>query len=141
MSKSSPVEELSVLVVEAVRRVHRDLGPGLLESVYEAALSKVLGDAGLRVERRKAVPLEYEGLLFDEGFHVDLLVEDSLPVELKAVDELKPVHARQVLTHLRLMNLPVGYLINFETLSPDEGIRRIVNDAATPARALCRPVA
>lgn len=130
MQQNTPLEELARRVVEAAFRVQGDLGPGLLESVYEAALAKVLSDCGLKVERGKAVPVEYAGERFDEGLFIDLLVEGVLPVELKAVDRFLPVHDRQVLTSLRLLNLPLGLLINFDSGHPSKWVRRIGNPLA-----------
>lgn len=122
------LEELSALVVDTAFHLHKDLGPGLLESVYEAVLAKALENRGLRVERQKPVPIKYEGLQFDEGFRADLLVESSLLVELKSVEEFVPVHGKQVLTYLRLLSLPLGLLINFGAKTFKDGIKRIVNN-------------
>jgi GxxExxY protein len=122
------VEELSAEVVDAAFHLHKDLGPGLLETVYEVVLAKVLEQRGLRVDRQKPVAIEYAGLRFEEGFRADLLVEDQLVVELKSVENLAPVHAKQMLTYLRLLNLPLGLLINFGAATFKEGIKRIVNN-------------
>lgn len=122
------IEELSAEVVDAAFHLHKDLGPGLLESVYEAVLARMLAKRGLRVERQKPVPIEFGDLRFDEGFRVDLLVEGCLVVELKSVENLAPVHAKQLLTYLRLLHLPLGLLINFGAATFKEGVRRIVND-------------
>ncbi|MEW6133422.1 MAG: GxxExxY protein [Pseudomonadota bacterium] len=121
------VEEISAVVVDCGYRLHRDLGPGLLESVYEAVLTRMLQQEGLRAERQKPVPITFGGLTFDEGFRADLLVEERVLVELKSVEKLAPVHAKQVLTYLRLLNLPLGLLINFGAATFKEGIKRIVN--------------
>ena len=107
--------------------MHRDLGPGLLESVYEAILEKILIERGLSVERQKRVTFDYAGLHFDDGLRVDLLVERSVVVELKSVDKLAPVHSKQVLTYLKLLDLRVGLLINFGGATLKEGLKRIVN--------------
>lgn len=120
-------EELSRIVVDCGYRIHVEVGPGLLESVYEAVLSKLLSDRGLRVERQKAIPIQVMGLSLDEGFRADLLVEDVLLVELKSVENLAPVHSKQVLTYLRLLKLPLGLLMNFGTATFKEGCKRIVN--------------
>jgi iron complex transport system substrate-binding protein len=114
-------------IVDAAYGIHRRLGPGLLESVYEALLARVLADRGLAVERQKPVPFEFDGLRLDEGFRVDLLVAEQVVVELKSVERTTPVHAKQVLTYLRLMNLPVGLLINFGAPTLKEGLKRVVN--------------
>ena len=108
-------------------RIHVEVGPGLLESVYEAVLSKLLADRGLRVERQKMIPINVMGLSLDEGFRADLLVEDTLLIELKSVEKLAPVHSKQVLTYLRLLNLPLGLLMNFGAATFKEGCKRIVN--------------
>ncbi|HTI70520.1 MAG TPA: GxxExxY protein [Candidatus Limnocylindria bacterium] len=115
-------------IIDESLKLHRGLGPGLLESVYEAVLAKSLAQRGLVVERQKPVPFEYGGIVFDEGLRVDLLVEKRVIVELKSLEKLAPVHSKQVLTYLRLMKLPVGLLINFGAPTLKEGLHRIVND-------------
>jgi GxxExxY protein len=134
------VEELSGVVVDAAYHLHRDLGPGLLESVYEVLLAKVLEDRGLRVERQKPVAIEYQGVRFDEGFRADLVVDGLLVVELKSVERLSPVHAKQLLTYLRLMNLRLGLLINFGAGLFKDGVERIVNDHRNFASSRLRVV-
>jgi iron complex transport system substrate-binding protein len=121
------VEEVSSVVVDTAFHLHRDLGPGLLESVYEAVLARMLERRGLRVERQKSVAFDFDGMYFDEGLRVDLLVEDCLLIELKSVERLAPVHGKQLLTYLRLLNLPVGLLINFGAATFKEGVKRVVN--------------
>lgn len=121
------VEEISAEVVDAAFHLHKNLGPGLLESVYEVVLAKALEKRGLKVERQKSIPIEFDGILFDEGFRADLLVEGIFLVELKSVENLIPVHGKQVLTYLRLLKLPLGLLINFGSATFKEGIKRIVN--------------
>jgi len=120
-------EELARIVVDCAFQLHKELGPGLLESVYEVVLQKMLEEAGMTVKRQVAVPIEVFGLKFDEGFRADLIVEDALLVELKSVSQLAPVHSKQVLTYLRLLNLPLGLLINYGTATFKEGIKRILN--------------
>lgn len=122
------VEEISAIVVDSAYHLHVDLGPGLLESVYETVLARVLTERGLRVERQKGVVFEYQGMRFDDGLRVDLLVNESLIVELKSVETLAPVHGKQLLTYLRLMNLPLGLLINFGAATFKQGCKRIVNN-------------
>lgn len=122
------VEEVSAIVVDTALQLHRDLGPGLLESVYEAVLATILVQKGLLVERQKAIPIRYQGVELDEGFRLDLLVDDQLIIELKSVETLHPVHPKQVLTYLRLMNLPLGLLINFGAPLLKDGLKRIVNN-------------
>lgn len=128
-------DDITGEIVDAAYKVHVDLGPGLLESVYEAVLKRELELRGLAVERQKTKCFEYNGMIFDEGLRLDLLVEGAVVVELKPVEMLAPVHAKQVLTYLRLLKLPVGLLINFGAPTLKEGIRRIVNNyqpSATP---------
>jgi iron complex transport system substrate-binding protein len=115
------IDELSGLVVDMAIGVHRDLGPGLLESVYELVLAGRLEDAGLKVARQVPVPLSVGGRYFEVAFRIDILVEDRLILEIKAV-------ARQLLTYLRLFQQPVGLLLNFSEATMKEGIRRMVND-------------
>ena len=121
-------ERVAAVVVDAAYKVHKTLGPGLLESVYEAVLARMLERRGLRVERQKAVAFDFDGMHFDEGLRVDLLVEGCLVVELKSVETLAPVHAKQLLTYLRLLNLPIGLLINFGAATFKEGAKRVVNN-------------
>ena len=122
------VEEISAEVVDAAFHLHKDLGPGLLESVYEIVLAKLLEQRGLSVERQKPIPIHYAGLRFDEGFRADLIVEGSLLIELKSVENLAAVHGKQVLTYLRLLDLPLGFLINFGSATFKDGVKRIVNN-------------
>lgn len=121
-------EEASAAVVDAALQLHRDLGPGLLESVYEAVLARMLTERGIAVERQKMLPFSFLGMHVDEGLRIDLLVAGRLVVELKSVENLAPVHSKQVLTYLRLSNLSLGLLINFGAATFKEGIRRIVNN-------------
>ncbi|WP_291322276.1 GxxExxY protein [Desulfonatronospira sp.] len=125
--QSEYIEKLASTVIDTAFHLHRDLGPGLLESVYEAVLAHELGARGLMVERQKPVPVHYQGVVLDEGFRLDLLVEKRLIVELKSVEELHPVHPKQVLTYLRLMDLPLGLLINFGAPLLKQGLKRVVN--------------
>jgi GxxExxY protein len=119
--------EITGEIVDAAYRLHSRLGPGLLESVYESVLARVLEERGLRVDRQKAVAFQFEGIVFDDGLRVDLFVENSVVVELKAVDKVAPVHVKQVLTYLRLLDLPVGLLINFGAERMKDGLQRITN--------------
>jgi GxxExxY protein len=121
-------EEISAIVIDAAFQIHRDIGPGLLESVYELVLARALEKRGLRVERQKVVAFEYDGMTFEAGLRVDLLIEDKFIVELKSVETMIPVHPKQVLTYLRLLHLPLGLLINFGAATFKEGIKRIVNN-------------
>ncbi len=119
--------EIATILVDSAYRVHVALGPGLLESVYEVALSHEIEKRGLKAERQVAVPLEYDGIRFDEGFGADIFVEEEVIVELKAVEKVLPVHKKQVLTYLRLTNSRLGLLINFGAPLIKDGITRIVN--------------
>lgn len=115
-------------IIGAAMKVHRKLGPGLLESAYEACMEYELKMAGLQVERQKAVPLVYEAVKLDCGFRADLVVNGLVAVELKCKEALHPVDEAQLLSHLRLLNLPVGLLINFHVVLLKSGIRRLVNN-------------
>jgi GxxExxY protein len=123
----SDVEELARAAVDFGYRVHTELGPGLLESVYEAVLAARLTAAGLRVERQKALPISLPDLTINEGFRVDLLIERTLIIEVKSVERLAGVHAKQLLTYLRLARQPVGLLMNFGGETFREGLKRVVN--------------
>ena len=122
------IDEISAIVVDECIGIHRELGPGLFENVYEAVLYGRLEGRGLRVERQVPVPLIFDGQNFDAAFRIDILVEDSLILEIKAVEQLSKAHARQMLTYLRLLKQPVGLLLNFSAATMKEGIRRMVND-------------
>ena len=115
-------------IIGAAMKVHRKLDPGLLESAYEACMEYELKMAGLQVERQKAVPLVYEAVKLDCGFRADLVVNGLVAVELKCKEALHPVDEAQLLSHLRLLNLPVGLLINFHVVLLKSGIRRLVNN-------------
>lgn len=125
-------EALTETVIGTAIRIHRELGPGLLESVYEALLAHALIRQGLRVLRQQPVSLRYDGLTIDESFRVDLLIEHQLVIELKSTVRIEPVFARQLLTYLRLMNLPVGLLINFGGVTLKEGLQRVINSQSIP---------
>ena len=127
------LDEITGAIVDASMKIHMELGPGLLESVYEAVLARALEKRGFQVERQKAICFEYDGMVFEEGFRTDLLVEGRVIVELKSVEKLAPVHSKQLLTYLRLMNLPVGLLINFGAVTLKEGLHRIVNQLPSSA--------
>ncbi len=120
-------KELSGEVIGAAIEVHRLLGPGLLESAYELALERELVLRGHMVERQKSVPLEYKGVALGDGFRLDLLIDDCLLVEVKAVDQLLPIHEAQLLTYLRLAGKRFGLLVNFNEKILKAGIRRLVN--------------
>jgi len=132
------IDEITGSIVDAAYKIHTGLGPGLLESVYEAVLERELEKRGLVVERQKVISFEYEGMRFEEGLKVDLLVEGTVVVELKSVEKFAPVHAKQVLTYLRLLHLPVGLLINFGAPTIKEGLQRIVNNYQPSAASRLR---
>ena len=119
--------ELSHVVVGCALRVHSALGPGLLESAYEACLQYELLKSGLQVEAQKPLPLVYQTVKLECGYRVDLLVEKKLIIEVKAVEALAEIHFAQVLTYLRLSDLRLALLMNFNVVHMKEGIRRIVN--------------
>ncbi|MGB7410893.1 GxxExxY protein [Sphingopyxis granuli] len=125
------VEEIARIVVDCGYHLHQNLGPGLLESAYEAILSDQLVRRGLHVERQKPIPIRYDGLELAEGFRADLMLEGRLLIELKSVERLLPLHSKQVLTYLRLLDLPLGLLINFGGATFKEGVRRIANGDLT----------
>lgn len=129
---STDIETLARIAVDCGFKLHERIGPGLLESVYEACLFQSPAQRGLRIERQKTVPIRFDGLVIDEGFRIDLLVEDSLLIELKSVESLAAVHGKQVLTYLRLMDLPLGLLMNFGAATFKEGTRRIINNYFPP---------
>lgn len=121
------VEELSAIVVDCGYKLHVEAGPGLLETVYEVVLAKMLTEQGLVVKRQVPVPIKLMGMTFEEGFRADIIVEGRLLIELKSVENLLPVHSKQVLTYLRLLKLPLGLLINFGAPTFKDGCKRIVN--------------
>ncbi|HYG88684.1 MAG TPA: GxxExxY protein [Azospirillum sp.] len=120
------INRITGTIIDCAYAIHSTLGPGLLESVYEACLAHELGKRGLAAKRQIIIPIVYDGLEFDEGFRIDLLVGDAVVVELKAVERLLPVHEAQLLTYLKLTRRRVGLLINFNTPRIKEGIRRFV---------------
>ena len=122
------IEALATIAVDCGFKLHQRLGPGLLESVYEAVLADSLARRGVAVERQKAVPILFDGITINEGFRADLLLEGALLIELKSVERIVPVHGKQVLTYLRLLDLPLGLLMNFGAATFREGIKRIANN-------------
>jgi GxxExxY protein len=121
------IEVMAADVIDASIRIHRELGPGLLESVYETVLASQLARNGYRVERQRPISFDFDGLHFEGAFRIDILVEDRLLIEIKSVERLNPVHLKQVLTYLRLTKQPLGLLINFGGVTLKEGLRRVVN--------------
>ena len=124
--------EIGTIIVECAIELHRELGPGLFETVYETTLATTLRLRGLRVQRQASVTIQYHGERFDEGFRTDLIVGDRVIVELKSVERVIPAHKKQVLTYLRLTGLKLGYLLNFGEASMRDGITRIINGHLDP---------
>ena len=127
-----PENGISREVVDAAFKVHTTLGPGLLESVYQAVLAHELAKRGLHVQREVSIAVRYDNLRFDMGFRADLLVDDRVLVELKSVEHLAAVHRKQVLTYIRLANIRLGLLINFGAPRIKDGITRLVNGLPDP---------
>ena len=121
------VNQLTKNIIGAAIRVHRELGPGLLESAYEAALAYELSDQGTTVVRQKPVPVMYRGQDVGDGYRIDLLVDNQVIVELKTVDRLAPIHEAQLLSYLKLADRRVGLLINFHVNRLTDGVKRMVN--------------
>jgi len=119
--------EIGKVVVDASVLVHRELGPGLLETVYEVVLARELEQRGLKVERQVPVPIVYRGLRFEEGFRADMIVEGKVILELKCVERLNGVHAKQLFTYLKLKGLKLGYVLNFGGNLMKDGIERVVS--------------
>lgn len=128
------INEITGAIVRAAYQLHSRLGPGLLESAYQTLLARDLEREGFRVETEKLISFEYDGMTIENGFRVDLLVDGQVVVELKSVEKLAPVHSKQVLTYLNLLNLPIGLLINFGSARLKDGMHRIVNDRSSTAQ-------
>ena len=133
---SRAANELAKIAVDCSYKLHLETGPDLLESVYEVVLAKMLTDKGIIVERQTSIPIQLMGATFTEGFRADLLLNKTLLIELKSVEKLQPVHSKQTLTYLRLLDLPLGLLINFGAPTIKEGVRRIVNNYEGPLPTL-----
>ena len=121
-------DELSKIIIGLAIKVHKELGPGLLEKAYEECLCYELKGAGLRVERQQILPLIYKDAQMESSYRIDLLVEDKVILEVKAVEAFDKVHLAQLLTYLKLSNCKLGLLINFNVLFLKEGIKRVVNN-------------
>jgi iron complex transport system substrate-binding protein len=122
------LNQISGAIVNESIAIHRDLGPGLFESVYEMALAASLDRLGLHVERQRTIGFTYRGIEFEQCFRIDLLVERRVIVEIKSMDRLAPVHVKQILTYLRLVDLPLGLILNFGAGMMRDGIKRVIND-------------
>lgn len=118
---------LSSMIIGAAIEVHKQLGPGLLESSYETCLAYELRQKGLQIQTQVILPLEYKSVKLDAGYRIDILVENKIIVEIKSVEELADIHTAQILTYLKLKNLRLGLLINFNSLKVVDGVKRIVN--------------
>lgn len=125
---SMELNEISGKIIELSIRVHRELGPGLLENAYEACLMVELMHEGFNVERQKLLPIVYRGVTIDTGYRLDLIVENSLIVEVKAIERLMPIHEAKLLSYLKMTNLKLGLLINFNVRLLRDGVKRIVNN-------------
>lgn len=124
---SERTEEIGKIIVNAAFKVHKQLGPGLLERVYEVCLAHEIVKAGLDVKRQVDVPIFYDGIEFSEGLRLDLLIEDSIIIEIKAVEQINPVWEAQIISQLKLLNKDLGFLINFNVPLIKSGIRRFIN--------------
>jgi GxxExxY protein len=122
------IEAIAADVIDAALKLHIDIGPGLLESVYEAILAAKLVERGHSVVQQCPIDIEYDGLHFHAAFRADLIIDGCLLVEVKSVERLAPIHAKQVLTYLRLLKQPLGLLINFGGETLKDGLRRVVNN-------------
>ncbi|MCK8142306.1 GxxExxY protein [Flavobacterium sp. I-SCBP12n] len=120
-------EEIAKIIVNSAYRVHKELGPGLLERVYEVCLAHEISKVGLNVKRQIDKPIVYDGIEFSEGLRLDLLVEDCIIVEIKAVETINPVWQAQIISHLKLLNKEIGFLINFNVPLIKSGIKRFIN--------------
>jgi GxxExxY protein len=130
------IDEIARAAVDCGFNIHRELGPGLLESVYEMVLARALEKRGFRVERQRSVSFTFEEIRFDDAFRIDLLVEGQLVIEVKATEKSATVHPKQLLTYLRLMKLPLGLLMNFGMATFKEGVQRVANNhLELPARS------
>ncbi len=122
------IEELATIAIDCGIAVHRRLGPGLLEGVYEKVLAHKLTELGLLVETQVLVPIEVDGIVIEHGYRADILIERKLLIEVKSLDRLAPVHAKQALTYLKFLDLPLGLLMNFGGETLRQGLQRVVND-------------
>lgn len=119
---------MSKIIVDCCFKIHKELGPGLLESVYEEVLAYELFNCGLKIERQKGIPVVYNNLKMELGFRADLIVENKVIIELKSIEAIAPVHIKQLLTYLKLTGLKLGLLINFNEALLKDGIKRVVNN-------------
>lgn len=125
---SEELERLAKIAVDCGFMLHKEIGPGLLESAYELLMAASLKDAGLSVATQISVPIVFKGIVIDNAFRADMLVEGPLLIELKSTERVAPVHTKQVLTYLLLMNLPLGLLMNFGQATFKDGLQRVANN-------------
>jgi GxxExxY protein len=130
--------QIGDIVVEKAIQLHRDLGPGLLETVYEVLMAHSLEESGLRVQRQVIMPIQYHNIKFDEGFRADLIIQKKVILELKSVERINPAHKKQLLTYLKLSGHKVGYLLNFGEALMKDGITRIINGQLPPCSPCLR---
>lgn len=140
MEERDRLDQITRRIIGAAIEVHRAVGPGLLESAYQACLAFEVRQRGLKADEQVPLPVAYKDVKLDCGYRLDLLVEDSVIVEVKAVEELCPIHQAQVLSYLRIAHKRVGLLINFNSRVLKDGLRRIVNDFADSALSACLAV-
>lgn len=135
---------IGTIVVEAAIAIHRELGPGLLETVYEVVLEREIADRGLGVSRQVSIPIVYKGFRFEEGFRADLIVADKVLIELKSIEKVSEAHKKQVQTYLRMTGLKLGYLLNLGEALLKNGITRCVNGledgSSAPLRLSGKPL-
>ena len=136
MTEKELFDQVTEKIIGSANEVHRALGPGLLESAYEACLAFELSDRGLEVETQKPLPVVYRGVKLDCGYRLDLLVDDLVIVEIKAVDHLAPIHQAQLLSYLKLSGCKVGLLLNFNVKMLMQGVSRVVNGLSESQRSL-----
>lgn len=132
------IEHICSLIVDAAFKLHKDIGPGLLESAYETILAAKLEDIGLVVDRQVPIDIQYEQVHLPAAFRVDLLIDKRVIIEIKSVEKTLPVHAKQVITYLRLTNLTNGFVINFGTPMFKDGIKRLLNDRPSSVSSCLR---
>jgi len=132
------IEHICSIIVDAAFKIHKDIGSGLLESAYEVILAAKLQSKGLTVDRQVPIDIEYDGIRLPSAFRVDLLVEKRIILEIKSVEKTLPVHAKQVITYLRLTNLTHGFVVNFGTPLFKDGIKRLLNDRPSSVSSCLR---
>ena len=137
-ARSLELDDITGVIVDSSLRIHRTLGPGLLESLYECLLAFELRRRGLTAERQRLISFSYDGIDIEDAFRADLLVEACVIVEVKSVERLAPVHTKQLLTYLRLTNLRVGLVLNFGAETMKEGVKRVVNNYTASSPSLLR---